>query len=143
MTSVEVRVVLALPAIRSAACEAPRHSHTPRTIKEFVATFVQLHAFSVELLFDEEGFPLHFFDTIFEFSGSPAKHRRESSEEMRPFILWMISEMLGAQTETPYFLAKPFVWIPQTPRNFLYVGTSIIQVLCVRMKYAENGRVFN
>ena len=104
---------------------------------------MQLHTFSIELLFDEEGFPLHLFDAILEFRGSPAKHRGESPEEVCPFILRIISGMPEARVGVPYLVTEPPFWIPQTPCNFLQVRTGIVQVLCIRMEYAKHGRIFN
>lgn len=80
VASVEVRVVFALPVTQLVTRGTPGNLHTPRAIKEFIATLMQLHALPIELLFNEEGFPLHLFDTIFEFRRSPAKHRSERSE---------------------------------------------------------------
>jgi len=56
---------------------------------------MQLHALPIELLFDVEGFPLHLFNAILELRRSPAKHGRESSEEVRPFILQIINDVAG------------------------------------------------
>ena len=87
MTSVEVCIIFTLPVTRLTTRGAPGNLYVPRTIKEFVATFMELHTFSVELLLNKEGFALHLFDAILELRRSPTKHGRESSEEVHPFIL--------------------------------------------------------
>ena len=139
---IEVGVVFALPVTLLNTNKVPGQLHTPRTVEKFFTAFMELDALSIKFLFNDEGFPLHLFDTFLEFSGSPAEHRGEGPEQLRSFALRIVSGARKVWTEISYLISEPFIWVPQTPGDFFQVGTGIIQVLRVWMKHREYSCIF-